>query len=134
MFITVSNNNVMPLYEQIEKQIITQIVSGDLPTGFKMPSIRALAKEITISVITVKKAYEHLESGGYITTRAGKESIVGDTWVNMLKDARIEKIQQYFNSGIMECRLQGINDREIVQKFTKILEMNDMDGSDKDEY
>jgi len=133
MFIAVSNNDPIPLYEQIEKQIITQIVSGDLPAGYKMPSIRALAKEITISVITVKKAYELLEARGYITTRAGKESIVADTWVNMLKDERIEKMQQYFKAGILECKLYGMNDKEIVQKFTVILEGNEKNRSDNDE-
>ncbi len=122
MFITVSNNEAIPLYEQIERQIIAQIVSGDMKPGTILPSIRALAKELMISVITVKKAYEHLETGGYILTRAGKESIITDTWAQLLREAKTEKIQQYFIAGIDECRLHGMKDDEILQKFTMILE------------
>jgi len=76
LFIALSNNDPTPLYEQIKKQIIEQIMSGELPPGYMLPSIRALAKELEISVITVKKAYEDLEANGYIVTNQGKGSFV----------------------------------------------------------
>ena len=72
MEIVVSNKTSRPLYEQIATQIKTQIMSGDLKAGEALPSIRALAKSLHISVLTVQKAYELLQTDGFIETTAGK--------------------------------------------------------------
>ena len=71
--IVVSNKTSLPLYEQIATQIKTQIMSGDLKAGEALPSIRALAKSLHISVLTVQKAYDLLQTDGFIETTAGKD-------------------------------------------------------------
>ena len=121
MFIALSNSEPMPLYEQIVKQVIEQIVNGKLPPGTMLPSIRALAKEIEISVITVKKAYEELEAGGYIVTSQGKGSFVAEAGAEFVREAKLMKIQEYFEQGIDECRSLGMDDSAIVKTFKDIL-------------
>lgn len=122
MFIALSNNDPFPLYEQIKKQVIEQIVNGKLQPGYMLPSIRALAKELEISVITVKKAYEDLETGGYIVTRAGKGSFVAEAGAEFVKEAKLKKIQDAFENGIDECMKLGMADGEITKAFKVILE------------
>lgn len=121
MFIALSNSDPDPLYEQIKKQIIEQIVSGKLQPGLTLPSIRALAKELEISVITVKKAYEDLENGGYIVTVQGKGSAVAEAGAEFVREARLKGIQSSFENGINECRKLGMNDEEIIKTFKVIL-------------
>lgn len=121
MFIALSNSDPDPLYEQIKKQVIEQIVNGKLPPNFTLPSIRVLAKELEISVITVKKAYEDLENGGYIVTVQGKGSAVAEAGAEFVREARLKSIQTSFESGIEECRRLGMNDEEIIKTFKVIL-------------
>lgn len=122
MFIGLSNSDPTPLYEQIEKQIIEQIMDGRLPPGYMLPSIRVLAKELEISVITVKKAYQNLEAGGYIITRPGKGSMVAEAGAEFVREAKLKKIQNVFEEGIQECRLLNMNDEEILDIFRIILD------------
>ncbi len=122
MFIALSNNDPTPLYEQIKKQIVGQIVSGELPPGSMLPSIRALAKELEISVITVKKAYEDLESSGYIVTNQGKGSFVAQAGAEFVRESRLREIQQSYEKGIALCRELGMSDEETAKTFMDILE------------
>jgi len=122
LFIALSNNDPTPLYEQIKKQITEQIISGELPPGFMLPSIRALAKELGISVITVKKAYEDLEAGGYIVTNHGKGSFVAQAGAEFARETRLKKIQQSYESGIALCRELGMDNEEIMKIFSDILD------------
>ena len=81
MKILISNSTGKPIYEQIVTQIKNLIIAGELKEGDVLPSIRTLAKELRISVITTKRAYEELESEGFIHTMQGKGSFVADaTW------------------------------------------------------
>lgn len=121
MFIALSNSDPDPLYEQIEKQVIEQIMNGKLLPGHMLPSIRALAREIEISVITVKKAYEDLEAGGYIVTTPGKGSSVAEAGAEFVREAMLRKVQGSFEDGIGECRGLGMSDEEIVKTFRDIL-------------
>lgn len=122
MFIALSNNDPTPLYEQIKKQIIEQIMSGELPPGFMLPSIRALAKELEISVITVKKAYEDLEADGYIVTNQGKGSYVAQAGAEFVRESKLKEIQGNFEKGIALCRELGFDDDGIQKVFSDILE------------
>ena len=125
MFIALSNSDPNPLYEQIEKQIIEQVVKGKLKAGDILPSIRLLAKELEISVITVKKAYENLEYKGFIVTKPGKGSFISEAGEEYVKESKLKKIQEYFEKGIDECRLLGMKDNEIVSTIKLILEEKD---------
>lgn len=121
MFIALSNSDPAPLYEQIEKQVIEQIMSSKLQPGHVLPSIRALAKELEISVITVKKAYEDLEAGGYIVTSQGKGSFVAEAGAEFVKENMLKNIQQDFENGIEGCKKLGMNNDEIIKTFKDIL-------------
>lgn len=121
MFIALSNSDPAPLYEQIKRQVIEQIMNGRLQPGQMLPSIRALAREIEISVITVKKAYEDLEAGGYIVTAPGKGSFVAEAGAEFVRETRLRKVQASFEEGIEECRRLGMSDEEVVKTFRDIL-------------
>jgi len=122
LFIALSNNDPNPLYEQIKKQIIEQIMSGELPPGYMLPSIRALAKELGISVITVKKAYEDLEAGGYIVTNQGKGSFVAQAGAEFVRESMLKEIQKNFEKGIALCRELGFDNEGIQKVFRDILD------------
>jgi GntR family transcriptional regulator len=123
LFIALSNSDPAPLYEQIEKQVIEQIMNGKLPPGHVLPSIRALAKELEISVITVKKAYEDLEAGGYIVTNQGKGSFVAEAGAEFVRETILKNVQASFENGIEECKKLGMNDIEMIKTFKDILNM-----------
>jgi GntR family transcriptional regulator len=122
LFIALSNNDPAPLYEQIKTSVIEQILSGKLPPGHMLPSIRALAKELKISVITVKKAYDDLEAGGYIITSHGKGSFVAKSGAEFAKEDKLKNIQHYFELGIDICRELGMDDGSIINTFKEILD------------
>lgn len=122
MFISLSNSDPAPLYEQIERQVIEQIMNGKLQPGFELPSIRALARELEISVITVKRAYENLETGGYIVTRQGKGSKVAEAGAEFVKEAKLKEVQENFEKGIEGCRRLGMKDSEIAGVFRLVLD------------
>ncbi|MFA7157352.1 MAG: GntR family transcriptional regulator [Bacilli bacterium] len=78
MNLIISNKSDKPIYEQIYEQIVSQIISGELPPNFCLPSIRNIASELRISIITIKKAWELLESNGFIYTKVGKGCFVSE--------------------------------------------------------
>lgn len=122
MYITLLNSDPAPLYEQIKKQIIEQIVQGSLSAGTMLPSIRLLAKELEISVITVKKAYEDLEAAGYIVTKQGVGSCVAEAGAEFIREAKLKAIQKLFEQGIAGCRGLGMSEDEIIKTFRLFLE------------
>ncbi|WP_258525932.1 GntR family transcriptional regulator [Paenibacillus sp. YN15] len=118
-----SNSDPAPLYEQIKKQVIEQILEGTLPSGTMLPSIRALARELEISVITVKKAYEDLEAEGYIATKQGVGSYVAEAGAEFVKETKLKAVQQAFEKGIAGCRELGMNEEEILRIFRLLMDV-----------
>ncbi len=94
MFITLSNANPDPLYKQVKDQIVHAIVTGELKEDELLPSIRAMANELKISVITVKRAYADLENEGYIVTRPGLGSFVTPINKDNLREEKIGEIRE----------------------------------------
>ena len=88
MNIVISDTSDTPIYQQIFEQIRAQVLRGELPSGAPLPPIRTIAKELRISVITVKKAWEMLEGQGLIVTRVGRGSFVADMSAEQVKEAR----------------------------------------------
>lgn len=93
MNIHISNTSGQPIYDQISKQIRAQILSGELPEGELLPSMRMLAKELRISVITTKRAYEELERDGFIATVAGKGSFVAPKNLEFVREEHLRQIE-----------------------------------------
>lgn len=101
------------IYRQVESQIINNIVTGHLLGGDMLPSIRALARDLQISVITIKRAYEELEKKNYIETVPGKGSFVANINSNLLKEKQLEKISEKLDNIIIECHRYGITKNDL---------------------
>lgn len=93
MFIVISPQNPDPMYKQVTDQIKDAIASGTLEPETKLPSIREMAKELKISMITIKRAYADLENGGYILTRSGLGSYVADINKDKLREEKLAEIR-----------------------------------------
>lgn len=120
MNIIISNSSEEPLYEQIAKQIKGQILRGELKAGESLPSIRNLAKDLHISVITTKRAYEELEKEGFIETVAGKGSFVAGQNKELLKERRLRMIEEKLIEIILESKTLNIELGEL-QKMLGLL-------------
>ena len=94
MNIQITNDGTVPIYEQIARQIKGMVLNGTLKEGDALPSMRLLAKELKISVITTKRAYEELERDGFIVSMTGKGSFVAGTDTELLKEARQKELEQ----------------------------------------
>jgi len=107
--IIISNSSGKPIYEQITSQIKNLIMSGDLLPGSPLPSMRLLAKELRISVITTKRAYEELEREGFITTIIGKGSFVSENNTELVKEEHLRKIEENIQNAVDYARQSGIS-------------------------
>lgn len=113
MKIIISNKSNLPIYEQIKSQIKEQILSGQIEENEYLPSIRQLAKELSISVITTSRAYSDLEAEGYIATMQGKGSIVLSKDNEMVKEQYLKKIEDAFLDGIEYAKIAGIEEKDL---------------------
>ncbi len=113
MNIIISNSAQESLYEQISKQIKNGILKGELSPGELLPSIRNLAKELQISVITTKRAYEELEKEGFIETVAGKGSYVSGQNNELLREKRLKMMEEKMADIVAESKALGISLEEI---------------------
>lgn len=108
MRIIISNSSPDPIYEQIDRQIKAQIISGDLAEGEALPSIRKLAQELQISVITTKRAYDELEHEGFINTVSGKGTFVAVQNQEFLKEKKMKIVEEKLAGAVSEAKMLGI--------------------------
>lgn len=118
-------NSDIPIYQQIAIQFQEDILSGRLQTGEYLPSIRGLAKELRISVITTMKAYEELEKQGLVTAVQGKGYYVNAQNNEMLKEQHLRKMEEHLNNAIRAARIGGISDSELIRILQMLLEADD---------
>ena len=123
MDIVISNSGGAPIYEQISSQIKAQIISGELREGDLLPSIRALAKELRISVITTKRAYEELEREGYVLTVAGKGTFVAGMDAELLREENYKKIEALLAEALELAKSCGLGVEEL-REMLKLMEEN----------
>ena len=112
MTIIINNKSGVPIYEQIYKQIKSQIISDSVSEDEPLPSIRNLAKDLRISVITTKRAYDELEKDGFIYTVAGKGCCVARKNIELLRENKLKLIEEHLSESIQHaksCKLE-IND------------------------
>lgn len=119
--IFIDNKSGAPIYDQIYSQIKAQIIGGDLQEDESLPSIRSLAKDLRISVITTKRAYEELEKEGFIYTVAGKGSFVAPKNVELLREENLKKIEGYIQEIRKLAMPCGLSLEDIIEMF-RILE------------
>lgn len=125
MDIIISNSSGVPIYEQIEEQIKTQIMSGDLSAGDALPSMRMLAKELKISIITTKRAYEDLEKDGYITNVQGKGCFVKAMNSELIKENMLFSIQELFETAVDKAIIGKISLDELNETLSVIYKEKD---------
>lgn len=121
MDIIIRNAGGQPIYEQIAQQIRAQIASGHLPPGEALPSIRQLAKDLRISVITTKRAYDELELAGFIETAPGRGSFVAERDHEVVKEEHLKQIEAHLTEIARLAAACGIG-REDVVKMLAVLE------------
>ena len=122
MIIKLSNNSEKPIYEQITDQLKQAILTGTLVTGDSLPSIRALAKELKISVMTTKRAYADLERDGFIVTIAGKGSYVSERNQDFLREELIRQIEMYFTKAVSIAKTANVPKEELHDLLDLLLE------------
>lgn len=120
--ILIHNTGGTPIYEQICTQIKDQILSGALLAGEQLPSIRSLAKDLRISVITTKRAYEDLEAQGFLTTVAGKGSFVAEGNRDILRQSRLKEVEDCLRQAAVKARACDLEKKELLNLFESLLE------------
>lgn len=118
MNIIISNSSELPIYEQISDQIKSMILSGVLKEGDALPSMRALAKDLRISLITTKRAYEELERDGFIESYTGKGSFVKPKNIDLLHEENLKKIEEHMKLAITASDFAGVSLEELVEILT----------------
>lgn len=113
MNIIISNSSNIPIYEQIKDQIKNKIVSNELKTGELLPSIRNLAKDLRISVITTKNAYEELEKEGYVQTIPSKGTYVADKNVEIIREEQLQKVEGLIDTAVGIAKISKISKKEM---------------------
>ena len=124
MDIIISNASGKPIYEQITSQMKNLIMAGDLAEGQQLPSIRALANDLRISVITTKRAYADLETQGFIETVQGKGSFVAGGNMELLREERLRHIEELLASAADEARSANVS----IQDLHDMLDLVANDG------
>ena len=122
MNVIVSNASDRPIYEQIYLQLKGAILRGELREGDALPSIRALAKDLRISVITTKRAFDDLERDGFIYTVQGKGSSVAAKNGELLREEQLKQIEQKLTEALALARQGGISDAELAEMFQVLLQ------------
>lgn len=115
MNIIISNSSDKPIYEQITIQIKTMIMNGQLKEGDPLPSMRTLARELRISVITTKRAYEDLEKDGFITTVVGKGSFVRAADTRLVREEKLKEIEELLTRAVSVAQQSSITRQEIEE-------------------
>lgn len=124
MEIFISNTIGQPIYEQIVSQIKDKILKGQLQAEDPLPSIRLLAKELRISVITTKRAYEELERAGFIVTMAGKGSYVAPQDPAIMREEHLRRVEKYLSGAVEEARIGGVTKEELMEMLDLLCQEN----------
>ncbi len=122
MRILISNSSPDPIYEQIVRQVKGQIISGELAEGEALPSIRKLAHELQISVITTKRAYEELEKEGLLDTVGGKGTFVASQNQEFMREKRMKVVEAKMTEALADARLMGVSFEELGEMLQLLWE------------
>ena len=122
MELYISNAGQEPIYAQITRQIQEKILSGELREGDALPSIRALARDLRISVITTKRAYEDLEAAGFITTMPGRGSFVAPQNPALHREQALTQVEEALSQAIAAARRGGVHLEEVTETLNLLWE------------
>lgn len=121
MNLIIHNSSMQPIYEQIVSQVKAKIMNGELKEEAMLPSVRTLAKELKVSALTVKKAYDALEAEGFIITVHGKGSFVTLANQALMLEEKKKEVEADFEMAIRKGRSCGMTDGELTQLFQRAL-------------
>ncbi len=122
MTILLDNQSGEPIYRQIAQQIKTQILSGALVPDTPLPSIRNLAKDLRISVITTKRAYDELEQQGFVYTLAGKGCFVAPLNLELLQEEHLKQIESHLQEAVRLAAACGLSQEELLEMLRLLLQ------------
>ena len=122
MNLIINHTSMEPIYEQIVAQIKAEVIEGTLTAGEALPSVRALSRELKISALTVKKAYDNLEEEGLVVTVHGKGSFVASTNQELLMEEHRKEVEADLEVAVRRARICGMKDEEIRELFDLIME------------
>ena len=122
MDIIIVNDSATPLYEQIISQIKAAILKGDIQQGALLPSIRMMAKELKVSIITVKRAYEDLEREGFVATTPGKGTYVSLANKERLKEMQMSQLEEKLEAIVIAAKSMDITLEELQERVVMIYE------------
>ena len=122
MGIIINNSSMTPIYEQMVSQMKAQIMSGERKEGDSLPSVRTLAKDLRVSALTVKKAYDELEREGFVTTVHGKGTYVTSANQELMLEEMKKEVEADLEAAIRKGRSCGMSNEEIGELFHIILE------------
>lgn len=126
MNIIISNSSGKPIYEQISDQVKEQIMSGALAAGDALPSMRLLAKELRISVITTKRAYEELERDGFLENVPGKGCFVAPQNRELLREAQLKKVEEKLSQAVEAARTGAFSLEELHEMLDLLYKGEDL--------
>lgn len=122
MNIQINNSNDDPIYLQIKNQIKAQIISGKLKVGEQLPSIRFLAKELRVSMITAKRAFDELELDGFINSVQGKGNFVAVQNKELIREEYLKQIESKLQDIVELSAIAGVSNDELVEMFSSYME------------
>ncbi len=122
MEIIIRNTGGQPIYEQIYSQLKAQIIAGALSPGEALPSIRALAKDLKISVITTKRAYDELEAEGFLYTVAGKGCFVAEKNLDLIREQQLKELEDHLTAAAGLAKSCGLTVEELIGMLRVLLE------------
>ncbi|MBD8036338.1 GntR family transcriptional regulator [Solibacillus sp. A46] len=125
MQILIAHNSKEPIYEQIFNQIKKSILANELPSGYALPSMRNMAKDLEVSVITTKRAYEELEKAGLIYSVVGKGSFVSEQNIEMIIERKQKVIEEQLSQAIKNSKEIGLSLEELKEIMTLLYEEMD---------
>ncbi len=122
MNLIINHSSMQPVYEQIVSQVKDKIMHGELIEETMLPSVRTLAKEIKVSALTVKKAYDQLDAEGFVVTVHGKGSFVASANQARMLEEKKKEVESEFEQAIRKARSCGMEENEIKELFEIVLE------------
>ena len=121
MELIIRNTTNKPIYDQIYAQIKAQIIAGKLAPGEALPSIRALAKDLRISVITTKRAYDELEADGFLYTVAGKGCFVAEKNLDLIREQKLKELEDHLDAAVELAAQCGVSPAELHEMLRILL-------------
>ena len=118
----INHTSMEPIYEQIVAQIKAEVIEGRMTAGDALPSVRTLSRELKISALTVKKAYDNLEEEGLVVTVHGKGSFIAAANQELLMEERRKELEKELEAAVQKARTGGLTAKEIRESFEIIME------------